>query len=170
VDGYVHYLTPPSFTSEQLYLFTKIHKHIGGEGKEKRNTRDSTQTGMGEIIIFSLATKSNEKDHISRKGRGHRKERELQQEPSVKLKPLNEKLQVHVDDELLLLNENEFKEYSKYEEQKEKISIEIELTPSDDNINLFDYDDSSDDEIYYNELHNTVHVQDEPMELQLYDD
>jgi len=77
VDRYVHYLTPPSFTSEQLYLFTKIHKHIGREGKEKRNTRNSTQTGMGETIIFSSATKSNEKDHISRKGGGHRKEREL---------------------------------------------------------------------------------------------
>ncbi len=77
MDGYVHYLKPPSFTSEQFHLFTKIHKHIGREGKEKRNTRNSTQTGMG-TFIFSSATKSNEKDHISRKGGGgHRKKREL---------------------------------------------------------------------------------------------
>jgi len=103
----------------------------------------------------------------------HEQSIHIQQESSVELKPPSGKLNVHAGDEPSTLNENEFNynEYSNYEEQGEKISIEIEITPSDTNMGIFDFEDISDDDqngIYGNELRK-VHAKDGPMELQSYD-
>jgi hypothetical protein len=97
----------------------------------------------------------------------------IQQELSIELKPPSGQLNVHAGDEQPTLNENEinYYEYPNYEEQGEQISIEIELTPSDTNVGIFDFENVSDDdqnEIDDNELRK-VHAGDEPMELQLYD-
>jgi len=87
---------------------------------------------------------------------------QIQQEPSIELKPPNEEQEVHVqDEEPTTSNEN-----SSYEEH-----IELEITPSDNNMGIFDFENVSNDdqdEIYYNQLRK-VHVHDEPMELELYD-
>ena len=103
----------------------------------------------------------------------HEEPMHIQQELSVELKPPSGELNVHDRDEQTTLNENEFNynQYSNYEEQGEKISIEIEITPSDTNLGIFDFEDISDDDqdgIYDNESRQ-VHAEDEPIELQLYD-
>ena len=105
-----------------------------------------------------------------------------QQELPIGLTPPGESMNVHEQDELPEFKENliDYNEYSKYRGQEE-ISIDLEITPSDNDIGIFDYEDISDsnddrndihgNEILYNDLHlRKVHVIDEPMELQLHDD
>jgi hypothetical protein len=170
-----------------LYLDTYLPEHVVGDERtyrirqEKKYRSILKEYAINDVFAVTkliyhmkLIDLSTPPPTIEAEENDYEEQINMQQEPSIELKPPKTKLKVHVRDELPKLKEHKLNrnEDSIYEEKEETISIEIGLTPSDKNIGIFDFENISDDdqdEMDNNELQQSVHGQDEPIELELYD-
>jgi hypothetical protein len=155
-----------------LYLDTYIPKHVVGVGaertyqiqEEKKYRSILKEYAINDVFAVTklsydmkLIDLLSPSSTIAHEENNYEEQMNMQQKPSVELKPPNTKLKLHVQDELPELNEHEVNrnKYSTYGKQGETISIEIELAPLDTNMGIFDFEDISNDDqdgIYDNEL------------------